>query len=200
MARIDPVARTLAATVVVTGPRQSGKTTLLRTVRRRVPAERRRQDGVEEHATLDPLLDWLPLDLGSIAGWRVSLDLYAVSGTAPFDHTRRLLLGDADGLLLVADSQASRLDDNLAAFRALGEELLDREGATRDLPQVFCWSKQDLPEELVLAPGALNATLNYRGAPAFGADLLAGDGVLESVHALVTLVIRRLAPAREEVA
>jgi hypothetical protein len=81
-------------------------------------------------------------------------------------------------------------------LRALAEQLVDREGTARDVPRVFCWTKQDLPEELVLAPEALHAALNPHGAPAFAVSVLKGSGVLEALHALVTLVMRRLAAAR----
>jgi signal recognition particle receptor subunit beta len=168
---------------------------LLRTVRERVPVSRH----LGGNALADPLLDWLALDLGSIGGWRVHVDLFAVAGARNYDATRRLLLADADGLLLLADSQAARLEDNAAAFRSLGEQLVDREGAVRDVPRVFCWTKQDLPEELLLTPTALAEALNPHGAPAFSAAVLRGEGVLEALHALVTLVMRRLAPAREVV-
>jgi signal recognition particle receptor subunit beta len=195
MARINAAERTIAATLIVAGPRQAGKTALLRTLTRRVPPARLRA-GTGQDAALDPLLDWVSLHLGRIGGWDVAVDLYAVSGSPRFEHTRRLLLAEADGLLMVADAQAVRLDDNLATLRGLREELLDREGAPRDVPMVFCWSKADLPEELRVAPAALTAALNARGAPAFEASLLRGDGILEALHALVTLVLRRLGPGR----
>lgn len=196
MARLDHDARALTATLVLAGPRGAGSSALLRAIRARVPAERRPGDPAREGATADPLLDWLPLDLGTIAGWRVRVDCYAVSGRGNYDTTRRLLLDDADGLLLVFDSQAVRLDDNLAALHGLQEQLLDREGGIRDLPQVCCYTKQDLPEELVLSPPVLNGALNPRGAPSFAVRALAGDNVLEALHALVTLMMRRLAAAR----
>jgi signal recognition particle receptor subunit beta len=151
MARLSPGQQQLTATLLVVGARGAGKTALLRTVRERVPVSRH----LGGNALADPLLDWLALDLGSIGGWRVHVDLFAVAGARNYDATRRLLLADADGLLLLADSQAARLEDNAAAFRSLGEQLVDREGAVRDVPRVFCWTKQDLPEELLLTPTAL---------------------------------------------
>lgn len=195
MARLDHEQQLLTATLLVVGARGAGKTSLLRTVRERVPASRHRE--ASGAALADPLLDWLALDLGTIGGWRVHVDLFAVSGTRNYDATRRVLLSDADGLLLLADSQAARLDDNAAAFRSLTEQLVDRDGALRDLPRVFCWTKQDLPEELILSPTAMSETLNLSGAPAYPVAVLKGGGVLEALHALVTLVMRRLAPARE---
>lgn len=196
MARLVHDQRLLTATLLVVGARGAGKTSLLRTVRERVPASRHR-DGSGGTALSDPLLDWLALDLGTIGGWRVHVDLFAVAGTRSYDATRRVLLADADGLLLLADSQAARLDDNATAFRSLTEQLIDREGAVRDVPRVFCWTKQDLPEELILSPAALGAALNPHGAPAFPVAVLRGEGVLEALHTVVTLVMRRLVPARE---
>ena len=196
MARINRDQQQLTATLLVVGTRGAGKTSLLRTVRERVPASRHRE-GTGGKMLADPLLDWLALDLGNIGGWRVHVDMFAVAGARSYDATRSLLLADADGLLLLADSQAARLDDNATAFRSLTEQLVDREGAVRDLPKVYCWTKQDLPEELILAPPALGAALNPHGAPAYPAAVLRGEGVLEALHALVTLVMRRLAPARE---
>lgn len=196
MARVAREQQQLTATLLVVGARGVGKTALLRTVRERVPPARHRE-GTGGRMLADPLLDWLALDLGQIGGWRVHVDLFAMAGARSYDATRRMLLADADGLLLLADSQAARLDDNAAAFRSLTEQLVDRDGTVRDLARVYCWTKQDLPEELILAPGALSATLNPQGAPAFPVAVVRGDGVLEALHALVTLVMRRLAPARE---
>jgi signal recognition particle receptor subunit beta len=195
MARLDPEQQVLTATLLIVGARGVGKSALLRTVRERVPASRHR-DRPAAGAVPDPLLDWLALDLGNIGGWGVHVDLFAVAGTRNYDTTRRLLLADTDGLLLLADSQASRLEDNAAAFRTLAEQLVDREGAPRAVPRVFCWTKQDLPEELILSPEALNAALNPHGDPAFRTAVLKGEGVLEALHALVALMMRRLAPVR----
>jgi signal recognition particle receptor subunit beta len=196
MARIDRDQQRLTATLLVVGARGAGKTALLRTIRERVPPARHRE-GTGGRMLADPLLDWLALDLGTIGGWRVHVDMFAVAGARSYDATRRVLLADADGLLMLADSQAARLDDNATAFRNLTEQLVDREGAVRDLPRVYCWTKQDLPEELILAPDALANALNPHGAPAFATAVLRGEGVLEALHAVVTLMMRRLAPARE---
>jgi signal recognition particle receptor subunit beta len=196
MARLAHDQQLLTATLLVVGARGAGKTSLLRTVRERVPASRHRQ-GTGAAAVADPLLDWLALDLGTIGGWTVHVDLFAVAGARSYDATRRLLFADADGLLLLGDSQAARLDDNATAFRNLTEQLVDRDGTVRDLPRVFCWTKQDLPPELILSPDALSEGLNPHGAPAFATAALRGEGVLEALHALVSLVMRRLAPSRE---
>lgn len=196
MARIDQEKRTIGLTLLVVGARGAGKTTLLRTLRQRIPAERLRAGSAGESEP-DPLLDWLTVDLGRIQDWQVTVDLYAIAPVSNRDSTRRLLFNDADGLWLLADSQGNRFDDNVATFRAAREQLVDREGRQRDVPTVYSWSKQDLPGELILAPDVLREGFVPGGAPAFEADLVRGTGVLESLHALVTLTMRRLAPSRE---
>jgi len=196
MARLDPSTRSLHATLVVFGARQSGKSTMLRTLRDRLPSPPNRTDPTV--ALRDPLLDWLPLDLGEIGSWRVRLDLYAVSSRAHYAGTRRLLLADADGVFVVVDSQAARLDDNLAMLRSLREGLAQPGGGVRMVPRVICYSKQDLPTDLILTPSALDASVNPEREAAFGADLLRGRGALDALHALVTRVLRHhAAPATE---
>jgi signal recognition particle receptor subunit beta len=178
------------------GPRRAGKSALLRALRERLPGDRR--DGEASPALGEPLLDWLPLDLGPVGSWRVRLDLYAVGGTPNYDATRRLLLADADGVLVVLDSQALRLDDNAQVLRGLAEMLTEADATRGELPQVFCYTKQDLPEELVLEPAALDRALNPTGIPSVGADLLRGRGAVDALHALVRLVLRRHAPSQGE--
>lgn len=196
MARIDELTRELHATLVVFGARQSGKSTMLRALRDRLPSSPTRADPVM--ALRDPLLDWLPLELGEIASWRVHLDLYAVSSRAHYAATRRLLLGDADGIFVMVDSQAARLDDNLAMLRSLREGLEQPGGEMRVVPRVLCYSKQDLPTELILSPSALDASMNPDGDLAFGVDLLHGRSALDPLHALVTRVLRQhAAPVTE---
>ncbi len=197
MAHFVPERRELTATLVVFGASRAGKTAVLHCIHDRVTPERRMTPvpfGLTPGAS--PLLDWLSLDLGTISGWRTRVHLYAVPGQRHADNTRRLVLADADGVLFVADSQAERLAENVAALRGLRESLQSRDEDRRDPPMVFLYTKRDLPEELLLDPSALNAELNARGVPAFACDALHGVGVLEALHAAVTLVMRQLAPAR----
>jgi signal recognition particle receptor subunit beta len=195
MAHIDLEARTLRATLVVAGPNNSGKSSLLRAIHNRIPESRREQ--VLQGAT--PLLiDWLPLDLGKVGAWHTTLDLYAIPGVSGYAATRKLLLAEADGLLFVADSQASRLAENTLALRGLQDQLLERESDFRELPTVFFYAKQDLPEELILPPEVLDDEINFRDSPSFGGDALRGRSVLEALHSLVTLVMRSPTAAAPE--
>src|SRR5690606_33308272 len=159
-------------TLVVWGARRVGKSALLGALRDRLV-----EDGREDALAVplgEPLLDWLPLSLGPIGEWHVHLDLYAVAGGTHHEVTRRVVLRDTDGILAVVDSQAARLDDNLDAIRALERGLTER-GDVPVPPRVWCYSKQDLPADLILPPARLNAQFNQQGEPAFGADLVRGS-------------------------
>jgi signal recognition particle receptor subunit beta len=192
MTHPTPARRELVLTLLLVGPARAGKQSVLAAIRDRVPPARR----AEGTSVAPGLLAWLPLDLGSIGGWDVRLRLYAVPEGPAHHATRHLLLAQADGLLLVLDGQAARLDDNLAALRRLEEDRTDRAGGRRDLATVILYTKQDLPPELLLPHAGLEAALNRAGAPSWGGDVPQGTGVLEALHALVTLVLRRHAPPK----
>ena len=93
----------------------------------------------------------------------------------------------------VVDSQARRFDDNLESFQNLQENLLDQGVDIRNLPLVLQYNKQDLPADLILTPAELDEALNFRSVPSLSADALHGSGVFETLKALSSLVLQRLA-------
>lgn len=192
MVPMEAARRELVLTLLLAGPVRAGKQSVLTAIRDRVPPARR----AGGTSAAPGLLAWLPLELGQIGGWDVRLRLYALPEGRAHHATRHLLLAQADGLLLVLDGQAARLEDNLAALRRLEEDRTDREGVRRDLATVILYTKQDLPAELLLPRPGLEAALNRSGAPSWGGDVPQGAGVLEALHALVTLALRRHAPPR----
>jgi hypothetical protein len=104
-----------------------------------------------------------------------------------------LVLQGADGVVFVVDSQARRFEDNLTSFRNLQENLLEQGVDVRQLPLVLQYNKQDLPADLVLSPSELDEALNFRSVPSVPADALHGTGVFETLKALSTVVLQRLA-------
>jgi hypothetical protein len=139
--------------------------------------------------------DFLPLELGSISGFTTRMQLYTVPGQIYYNATRKLVLQGADGVVFVADSQARQLDENLASLQNLQENLLAQGVDVRSLPVVFQYNKQGLPKELILTEGELDEALNFRAAPAYGADALTGGGVFETLKKVSELVLRKLSEA-----
>jgi signal recognition particle receptor subunit beta len=197
MPRIDTERRELTLTLVVYGAPKAGKTAILHCIQDRVTPERRGTvNPFGTDAGVAPLLDWLPLELGRISGWQTRVNLYAIPDQRHADATRRLILGDADGILFVADAQAARLAENLAALQSLQANGNDHDGHPRDIPKVLLYTKHDLPAELLLPRSALNQELNPRAAPDFVCSALRGEGVLEALHCVITIVMRQFAPPR----
>lgn len=193
MARADAEARTLHLTLVAFGAARAGKSALLRAIHEHLTPEHRGLDGpVGEMGAAGLPLDWVPLDLGEVAGWHTQVHLYAVPAQEHADTTRRLVLAHADGILFVVDAQASRFEANRSAMEALRAQLMDESGARRRLPIVFVVTKEDLPQELLLDRPTLESGLNPDGAPMFGCDLARGEGVFRALQAVIGAAMRQV--------
>jgi signal recognition particle receptor subunit beta len=193
---VNYVAREITCKIVYYGPGRSGKTTNLRHLHGRLPAGRAGQLvslATEGDRTL--FFDFLPLDLGVVAGFATRFQLYTVPGQSYYAATRRLVLQGADGVVFVADSRRRQHDANVDSLCDLHEQLAAIGVDARRVPTVLQYNKQDLPRELAGAPDELSAALNFRGAPEFAADARAGAGVFETMRAACALVLRGLAGA-----
>lgn len=193
MAHADVEARTLRLTLVVFGAARAGKSALLRAIHEHVTPEHRGSEGpVGEMGAAGLPLDWVPLDLGDVAGWHTLVHLYAVPAQEHADATRRLVLAQADGVLFVVDAQASRLEANRSAMAALRGQLVEESGDVRRLPMVFVVTKEDLPGELLLDRPTLESAINPDGAPMFGCDLARGEGVFRALQAVIGAAMRQV--------
>src|SRR3979411_1284127 len=63
----------------------------------------------------DPTLffDFLPLDLGTVRGFRTRFHLYTVPGQVFYDASRKLILRGVDGVVFVADSQEEGMEAHI---------------------------------------------------------------------------------------
>ncbi len=194
MPLVNYVTREITCKIVYYGPGRSGKTTNLRHVHDRLPPGRAGQMvslATEGDRTL--FFDFLPVDLGVVANFTTRFQLYTVPGQSYYAATRRLVLQGADGVVFVADSRRRQMDENLASFQDLHEQLASHGVDPRLMPMVLQYNKQDLPRELLMAPEELADQLNFRGAPEFAADALGGVNVFETMRAACALVLKRIA-------
>jgi signal recognition particle receptor subunit beta len=193
MPLVNYAARELTCKLVYYGPGRSGKTTNLHYIYDRVPVERRgSMVSLATHNERTLFFDFLPLDLGTISGFRTKFQLYTVPGQIYYRSTRKLVLQGADGVVFVADSQRRQAAENLQSLRDMHEVLAEQGVDARSLPLVLQYTKQDLPPDLVMTPRQLDEALNFRGVPSFAADALAGTGVFETLRQVSQLVLQRL--------
>lgn len=191
MSLVNYSTREITCKIVYYGPGRSGKTSNLQYVHAFVPEERKGPMislATETDRTL--FFDFLPIDLGTISGFRTRMQLYTVPGQVYYNATRKLVLRGADGVVFVADSQRRQFDENVESLRNLHENLLAENIDLRDFPLVMQYNKRDLPG--VVPVEELDDVLNYRGVPAFEASALAGDGVFDTLKSVSQLVLQSL--------
>jgi signal recognition particle receptor subunit beta len=194
VALINLAAREINYKIVYYGCGLCGKTTNIQYVHRRVnPAVRGRLVSIatEEERTL--YFDFLPLSLGTVKGLRTRFHLYTVPGQSFYNASRRLVLQGVDGLVFVADSQVSRLDENVDSYLNLWENLMSHGEDLSKLAVVLQLNKRDLAP--VFSVGDLTELLNHTNAPVIEACALTGVGVFETLKAICKQVVSRSSQA-----
>jgi signal recognition particle receptor subunit beta len=184
MPRIHHATREIQFKVVYYGPGLGGKTTNLEQIHKRSnPAHRGKLVSLNTESERTLFFDLLPVDLGKFRGYDVRLHLCTVPGQIAFDQTRRLVLRNVDGIVFVVDSQADRLDDNVASLRNLEANLVLQGDDPSRMPLVVQYNKRDLPRSLELA--TLRTALGVpEGVPEIPAAALRGEGVFETFKAI----------------
>lgn len=134
--------------------------------------------------------DFLPLDLGTIRGFKTRFHLYTVPGQVFYDASRKLILRGVDGVVFVADSQEERMDANLEALENLCENLREHNYDFQKIPYVLQLNKRDLPN--VLPAEELKKALVKKDEPTFEAVAFRGVGVFETLKECGRLVLTEL--------
>jgi mutual gliding-motility protein MglA len=134
--------------------------------------------------------DFLPLDLGSVRGFKTRLHLYTVPGQVFYEASRKLILKGADGVVFVADSQEERMDANLETLENLKEHLKEHKLDFATIPYVLQLNKRDLPKAVPVEE--LSKQLRCKGEPVMEAVAIQGLGVFETLREVAKLVLVEL--------
>jgi hypothetical protein len=134
--------------------------------------------------------DFLPLDVGTIRGFKTRFHLYTVPGQVFYDASRRLLLRGVDGVIFVADSQEERMDANLEALENLSENLKEHKQAFSRIPYVLQLNKRDLPSALPVE--TMKKELARKNEPVLEAIANQGVGVFETLRGCGRMVLGEL--------
>jgi signal recognition particle receptor subunit beta len=134
--------------------------------------------------------DFLPLDLGSIRGFKTRFHLYTVPGQVFYDASRKLILRGVDGVIFVADSQEERMDANIEALDNLAENMREHNYDFAKIPYVLQLNKRDLPN--VLSVDELKKSLMRKNEPVFEAVAFKGVGVFETLKEVGRMVLAEL--------
>src|SRR5688500_11820349 len=149
MVQINFAQKEIQCKIVYYGPGMSGKTTNLEVVHGKVPEQARGElTSIATTGERTLYFDYMPLDLGQIAGIRTKFQLYTVPGQIYYKSTRRLVLQGVDGVVFVVDSSPSKLKENKESLADLEENLKEMGKGMKDLPIVLQYNKRDLPDAM----------------------------------------------------
>ena len=146
MSVINYASREINCKIVYYGPGLGGKTTNLEHVYARVAPDTRGKLislATENERTL--FFDFLPVDLGTIRGFKTRFHLYTVPGQVYYNASRKLILKGVDGVVFVADSQTDRQEANVEAMQNLYDNMAEYGYDITRMPFVIQYNKRDLP-------------------------------------------------------
>jgi signal recognition particle receptor subunit beta len=191
MVQINFALREVNCKIVYYGPGMSGKTTNLEIVHKKAPESNKGElTSIATEGDRTLFFDFMPLDLGTIAGMRTRFQLYTVPGQVYYNSTRKLVLQGVDGIVFVADSSESKMEENLESLENLKNNLAEYGKDIRELPIVLQYNKRDLPDALSVE--ALNEKMNHWGCPYFEAVAITGEGVFPTLKCLSGMVLETL--------
>ena len=191
--------RKLNAKIVYYGPGLCGKTSNLQWIHDHFEGgSRGKMISLATEGDRTIFFDLLPIDIGTIRGMAVTLQLYTVPGQVHYNATRQLVLKSADGVVFVADSQRAMLTSNQESWTNLKENLLLQGVELARFPHVIQFNKRDLRD--ILTVEDMDEAINEYDAPIFESVATEGIGVQESLEGIVKLVMRSLRDRYEGVA
>lgn len=223
MSMINYASREINCKLVYYGPGLGGKTTNLEHVYQKVaPGSRGKMISLATETERTLFFDFLPVDLGTIRGFKTRFHLYTVPGQVYYNASRKLILKGVDGVVFVADSQIDRMEANIEAMQNLYDNMSEHGYDLTTIPFVMQYNKRDLPNAASI--NDLQASLNpgwpvdepskMRPMPDpqhegefliqqiegqwiervgyYEAVALNGDGVFDTLKALSKLVIQNL--------
>ncbi len=191
MSLINYSSREINCKIVYYGPGLCGKTTNIQYVYNKVdPSTKGKLITLATEMDRTLFFDFLPLELGTVKGFKTRFHLYTVPGQVYYDASRKLILRGVDGIVFVADSQSSRFDANIESLYNLHENLEEYKLSLEDVPFVIQYNKRDMPD--IISVEELEEELNPEGFPSFEAVAVKGDGVFDTLKCVAKGVLRKL--------
>jgi signal recognition particle receptor subunit beta len=191
MTFINYAAREINCKIVYYGPGLGGKTTNLKWVYgRSSPTSRGKLISLATETDRTLFFDFLPLDLGTIRGFKTRFHLYTVPGQVFYDASRKLILRGVDGVVFVADSQAARMEANVESLRNLQANLKEQGYDLNKIPYVLQLNKRDMATAVPVEE--MKRLLVIKNEAVFEAVASTGVGVFDTLKAIARMVLVEL--------
>src|SRR5882672_11429677 len=191
MTFINYASREINCKIVYYGPGLCGKTTNLQHIfESTAPQSRGKLISLATETDRTLFFDFMPLELGTVRGFKTRFHLYTVPGQVFYDASRKLILKGVDGVVFVADSQIERMEANIESLENLRLNLTEQGYDLDKLPYVVQYNKRDLPNAAPL--DQLKNVLNPTKAVEFEACATSGVGVFDTLKAVAKAVLTEL--------
>jgi hypothetical protein len=191
MTFINYASREINCKIVYYGPGLCGKTTNLQHIfESTAPQARGKLISLATETDRTLFFDFMPLELGTVRGFKTRFHLYTVPGQVFYDASRKLILKGVDGVVFVADSQEERMDANVESLYNLEENLQAQGYDLLKLPYVLQLNKRDLPN--IIPVEELAGELRRKEEPVVEAVAASGDGVFDTLKAVAKQVLTEL--------
>ncbi|HVF56682.1 MAG TPA: GTPase domain-containing protein [Pyrinomonadaceae bacterium] len=191
MTFINYASREINCKIVYYGPGLCGKTTNLQHIYdSTAPTSKGKLISLATETDRTLFFDFMPLELGTVRGFKTRFHLYTVPGQVFYDASRKLILKGVDGVVFVADSQEERMDANIESLYNLEENLQANGYDLSKMPYVLQLNKRDLPNTLPVED--LVAELKRNGEPVHEAIASKGTGVFDTLKSVAKQVLTEL--------
>ena len=195
MTFINYAAREINCKIVYYGPGLCGKTTNIQYIYDKTnPQAKGKLISLATETDRTLFFDFLPLDLGTIKGFKTRFHLYTVPGQVFYDASRKLILKGVDGVIFVADSQEARMEANIESIKNLEANLQAQGYELEKVPYVLQLNKRDLPT--AIPTDEMVHVLRYKNEPVFEAVAFKGIGVFDTLKAAAKQVLIELKKGR----
>lgn len=191
MVLINKAINEVTVKLVYYGPGLCGKTTNLEKIYSNPKLDHKGKMismSTETDRTL--FFDFMPMELGTVGGQKVRVQLYTVPGQVFYDATRKLVLRGADGVVFVADSQSTMREPNLQSLENLKNNLRLNKIDPDKVALVFQYNKRDLPAAEPVDD--MNEYIKPGRAPVVEAIANQGVGVTATLRQAVTRILDNL--------
>jgi signal recognition particle receptor subunit beta len=177
------------ARILLWGVEGAGKRTTLRTIHSKLRPDLRGELRTQP-TRLDPTqsYDALAISLGEISGIPTRIEIVAVPGAPDQAMTRKQLLDEVDGIVIVLDASPERIDTNYAAIDELKASLAAYGRRLDAFPIVLQYNKRDIADPFAIE--ALHRRIGLDQAAVFETIATTGHGILATLTTISKHVVR----------
>jgi len=127
--------------VIYYGPAGAGKTSNIKWICRINNDQKWDVFSITLKTELSVFFDFMPLETGTIRGFKTRFHLYTIPGNQLFETSQKLLLKGLDGVVFVADSQKEKMQENKTSMNKLKQYLSEESISMEKIPMVIQYNK-----------------------------------------------------------